>query len=389
MPITSGSSPHVLVNGLCVGPGGGYTLARELLGSLGRSRPGWRFTFALTDGSAIHEEFRTEALPENVALLWTPGATANRAVRSIYERTGLARWTRRHQASAVVQLNGMLVPSFGLPTVSVHSNPMPYREDLWAGNPIDHAVYYLQRREHVRSLRQASFTVWVSNSLRALVCDRAGFEPERDEVVHLGLAQCFDRDAEGLPAWNTRPMEVLTVSNVVPHKRQSLMIRALGLLVKQPGFGALRYRIVGDCSRSYRAELERIARDVGVSDRVIFEDRVPQSRVREAYLNARVLAFMSVCECFGLPPIEAMASGTPSIVAESSSAREIYGDAVEYCPPDDLEALVARLAVLLTDEGRAAEIGELGRARAHRYSWNTTGERMAAILDGVMRDARR
>ena len=127
-------------------------------------------------------------------------------------------------------------------------------------------------------------------------------------------------------------MELLTVSNVVPHKRQALMIRALAVLVKRPEFNALRYRIVGMCSRSYRAELERIALDGGVSDRVIFEDRVAESRVQEAYLNARVHAFMSVCECFGLPPLEAMASGTPSIVAESASGREIYGDAVDIAP---------------------------------------------------------
>jgi glycosyltransferase involved in cell wall biosynthesis len=93
---------------------------------------------------------------------------------------------------------------------------------------------------------------------------------------------------------------------------------------------------------------------------------------------------MSVCECFGIPPLEAMAFGTPVVAADCCSAREIYGDAVEYCPPDDLDALTDKLERLLTDETRVNELRSLGAQRTQLYTWERTADRIAHHLGELM-----
>jgi glycosyltransferase involved in cell wall biosynthesis len=142
--------------------------------------------------------------------------------------------------------------------------------------------------------------------------------------------------------------------------------------------------MLGAIKDSYRLELEQLAQRLGVADRVIIEGRVSQDRIESCLASARAFAFMSVCECFGIPPMEAMTFGTPVVSADCCSAREIYGDAVEYCTPDDVEMLVAKLELLLTDESRVNELRSLGAARTQLYSWERTASRIGHHLSELM-----
>lgn len=372
---------HVLVNGLCVTPGGIFTVARELLASLAHLRPDWKFTLLLTSGRPLHCEFVDAGLPSNVEMLWAPAATANRGFRIAYENTVLPRWVQENKADVSLQINGMIIPALGIPTFSHSGDPWPYRADLWRTTPADRIVAFFKRHEHRRALRTADFIGWTSNYLRDLVCAHFGFEPLNHEVFHNGMPERYlEKARQPLPEWESRPMDILTVSTVVSYKRQALVIEALPSLIRRPGFENVRYRMIGLVSPRYRAQLQSRANELGVGDHIIFEGRVSQTRVEEAYANARVFAFPSVCECFGLPPVEAMVFGTPNVIADCCSAREIYGDAVEYCTPDDAASLADALARVMTDTDRAEELRRRGALCAQRYSWTKTAERVAGRL---------
>jgi glycosyltransferase involved in cell wall biosynthesis len=374
-----------MVNGLCVPAGGVFTVARELLMSLSHQHPDWRFTLVLSEGKSIHQEFKSVGFPDNVTFHWTPKLTANRGLRLVYENTALTKWAKQNAVDAALQLNGMMIPALDAPTFSHAGDPWPYRHDLWSGDPFESGVTFAKRHEFARAIRNAPMVGWTSTYLRDLVCEYHGFEPKKSEVLHNGLPEAYrQRALRELPPWSSRPMEILTVSNVVPYKKQSLVIEALARLVQRPRFESLRYRLLGAVDASYRAEIEKLAARLGVADRLIIEGRVSQERIESCLATARAFAFMSVCECFGIPPLEAMTFGTPVVAADCCSAREIYGDAVEYCPVDDLDTLTDKLELLLTDEKRVEELRVLGAQRTQLYSWERTAGRVGHHLAELM-----
>lgn len=109
--------------------------------------------------------------------------------------------------------------------------------------------------------------------------------------------------------------------------------------------------------------------------------RVTDGELRALYENAAVFVFPSLYEGFGVPPLEAMSLGCPVISSDSSAMPEILGDAALFFPCGDAAACAARLReVLALDAAGRQRLVDRGRARAARYSWDTSAERLGAIL---------
>jgi glycosyltransferase involved in cell wall biosynthesis len=87
------------------------------------------------------------------------------------------------------------------------------------------------------------------------------------------------------------------------------------------------------------------------------------------YRLAAVFVFPSLYEGFGLPPLEAMASGTPVVTSNVSSLPEVVGDAAVLVDPHDVGSIVAGLRSVLTDPVRAEEMRRKGLERAREFSW--------------------
>jgi glycosyltransferase involved in cell wall biosynthesis len=96
-----------------------------------------------------------------------------------------------------------------------------------------------------------------------------------------------------------------------------------------------------------------------------------------------VFCYPSLAEGFGLPVLEAMAAGTAVLTSDRSSLPEVGGDAVAYADPTDVGAIAARLAELLSDPARRADLGKRARARAATFSWERTAEIVVETLEGI------
>ncbi len=377
---------RILLDGLSISWGGGYTVGRALFIGLARARPQWLVHLALVEGHPAHAPLRDELLPSNSRLHWAPPFARGPLARAVFENSGLALLARRERIDAVVQLSGMAVPALRLPTLAHFQDPSPYLPaEVWGATPLNKVQGVLRRFAHRRALRSADLVGFTSRYLRDLICGRNGVTPRRAEIFPNGLDEsALERAKRPLLNWVNRPFEIVTVGNVLPHKRQWLVIDALARLAARPGFEALRYRIVGRCEPRYRSILLERARRLGVEDRVVFEGHVSDERVHEALAGARCFVLMSVMESFGIPALEAMTFGTPVVTTDCCAMPEVCDGAAELCPPDDPATLADTIARVMTDAAHAEDLRRRGAERAQRFGWAVTAERMAASIEEIL-----
>ena len=168
---------------------------------------------------------------------------------------------------------------------------------------------------------------------------------------------------------------VLFVGNVKPHKNLERLIASFARLRQEPGNEDLKLLIIGEDVSRY-GSLRRTVEGAGVRQDVRFFGFVPDRTLAALYRMASVFAFPSLYEGFGLPPLEAMACGTPVVTSRISSLPEVVGDAAVLIDPYDVEDITRGLRRALQDETLRAELIEKGRVRARSFSW----ERSAAAV---------
>jgi glycosyltransferase involved in cell wall biosynthesis len=146
-----------------------------------------------------------------------------------------------------------------------------------------------------------------------------------------------------------------------------------------------RLVLVGDNRTSPRQDPLAIARGLGVGDRVEWHAWIDDTRLSAYYASARVFAFLSDYEGFGMTPFEAIAHGVPPVVLDTPHSREVYGDGARLVPRD-AAAIGDALATLLTDDAAHRALLAAGRRQLARYSWERTA---SVLMDALKQAARR
>jgi len=122
-----------------------------------------------------------------------------------------------------------------------------------------------------------------------------------------------------------------------------------------------------------------IVQELGIGKRVVFTGWVPEEDKPALYSGARALVFPSLYEGFGLPPLEALACGTPVIASNRGSLPEIVGDGGLLLEPDDVERLAEAMEKLLNDDTLWGDLRQKGLAHASRFSWEKTAQETLAV----------
>jgi glycosyltransferase involved in cell wall biosynthesis len=118
--------------------------------------------------------------------------------------------------------------------------------------------------------------------------------------------------------------------------------------------------------------------------RVVLTGHVPEKDLDALLRGASLFVYPSLCEGFGLPVLDAMARGIPSVVSEASSLPEVAGDAALLVDPTSTSALTEAMRRVLEEEGLAARLAESGFARAATYSWRRTAESTLAVYRSIL-----
>jgi glycosyltransferase involved in cell wall biosynthesis len=173
----------------------------------------------------------------------------------------------------------------------------------------------------------------------------------------------------------------LYVGNIKPHKNLERLIDAFDL-VRRGGFERLELLIIGDQISKY-PRLRRAVDKHKLHKHVRFLGFVPDDTLAALYRLATVFVFPSLYEGFGLPPLEAMASGTPVVTSNRSSLPEVVGDAAVLVDPYSAVSMAEGIQQVLGDAELRRSLSARGLARAREFSWETSIRRIHEVYMDV------
>ena len=226
-------------------------------------------------------------------------------------------------------------------------------------------------------LRESRAVIAVSEATRREVLAAYGLRPERVHVIPNGYDHAEfvpvgpATDDGGVPY-------VLYVGNLLPHKNLPRLIEAVARVARQ---FPVRLVVAGSGTPGRLAELRRLAENAGSLLELM--PYVSQRALPALYRGASLVAMPSLAEGFGLPPLEAMACGTPVVVGNTSAMPEVVGDAGLLIDPEDTSAISDAILRLLTQEPLRKDLIARGLARAAAFSWERTARQVLAVLDEV------
>ncbi|WP_443971578.1 glycosyltransferase family 4 protein [Sphingobium sp. CR28] len=240
-------------------------------------------------------------------------------------------------------------------------------------HPVERLEYF--DREFEDSLRRARHVLTDSENGRQEVMEFAGLHPSKVTAVHLGVSPSYMpfRGSEderlilaryGLQAHNY----ALCVATLEPRKRIDMAIRAHALMRRRTG-SKMPLVVVGAGGWRNGSLRELIEIEQGKGT-IILLGYVASDDLPTLYAAARLFVYLSVYEGFGLPPIEAMASGVPVIASDRSCLPEVTAGAAMLVNPDDLDSCVGAIERGLNDEAWRELAIQRGLQVAAGYTWD-------------------
>lgn len=306
--------------------------------------------------------------------------SANRRRRLIRRRmAALAR--ERPGLLHLADPNGV-PPAKSVPfTLTCHDLiPMVMHKEYLAPVPLWPSLYgAIERAKYQRTRRILA----VSHATKKDVCERLDVPDDRVDVVWHGVDhQVFHRHA----APNERAQldsivggpgaYVLYLGAGDPRKDLDTLLRAF----TESGLSReARLVLAGNLGVKRTASLTALARKLQIEAAVQFAGYVPEEVVPALYRQAAVHTFLSRYEGFGLPVIEALACGAPTITSKGSSLDEVAGDGALVVPCGETDALVAALKSAFFDSAQRAELARLGLLRAQTFTWRKCAEQTIAF----------
>jgi glycosyltransferase involved in cell wall biosynthesis len=220
-----------------------------------------------------------------------------------------------------------------------------------------------RRIAYDRAVRRADAVIVLSEFVRARAVELLGLDVDRVHVVPHGVDHTVFRPGD-------EPRETFLLYPARPwrHKNHARLLQAFTVL--RGDIPGLRLVLTGD-------GLERLGPVPGGVERLGY---VPRHELASLYRRAACLVFPSLYEGFGLPPLEAMASGCPVAASSRSAIPETCGDAAVLFDPEDVHAIANGVRGALA---RAEELRERGIARAAAFSWEASARAHEAVYEAA------
>ena len=374
----------VLINAVSAKLGGAATYARNLARSLAeQGAAGDEFLF-------IVPEERAAEMPSDVKrvrVMSSGAAGGSYAARWWWEQVTLRSLTRRERPDVLFSSANFAMLACPCPQVLLVRIPIyfsrEYLEHVLADKPATFRAEIALRRWLVaRSVNAADFVMTPTAAMRDDLARFVKLDANRAVVNSYGVPgeRVTKTEARGTSA----RFRILWVSHYADHKNLATLLRAAEILRAEMDFelvltldAALRngqHTPIPEAEREMLARLAGVARLTGVRS---YEE------TWALYREADVFVFPSLCESFGHPLVESMASGLPIVASDIPVHREICGDAAAYFPVLDAAALAETLRKLLRDAAARQQLVARGGERVKKFLWEDHVARLLELWRGM------
>ena len=249
-----------------------------------------------------------------------------------------------------------------------------------------------RQRLYTESAHRADHICAISDFTRHTLIDKLGVPPEKVTTVWLAADPGFspvprEDDARVLGSYGLEAGGYLYFpAHTWHHKNHRAAIEALRVL--RDRHGTSRTLVCTGGAREAQPAIEAQIAKAGLGGQVRFLGYCPQREIPSLYRGAACLVFPSLFEGFGMPVLEAMASGCPVVCSDTTSLPEIAGGAALLLSPRDPEALAAAVHQLLTDADLRRDLVTRGIGRAAAFSWRRHTLETIAVLRRVHQQMR-
>jgi glycosyltransferase involved in cell wall biosynthesis len=242
-----------------------------------------------------------------------------------------------------------------------------------------------------RVARSATAIVSLSEATKRDLIELLGVSPERISVIPCGVSKAFAPIATGDPhlfgvreRYDLPENYAITVGAIEPRKNLPRLLRAVDSLRRsRREFRDITLLHVGPSGWLSR-DVSQTVSELGLQERVRFLGYVPNEDLSALYQLARVSVYPSLFEGFGLPVLEAMASGCPVVTSSCSSMPEVAGGAAVLVDPMSEESIADGMARVWVDDPFREDLIARGRARAAKFTWESVARETMQLYDRVL-----
>ncbi|MGE5558259.1 MAG: glycosyltransferase family 4 protein [Bacillota bacterium] len=238
-----------------------------------------------------------------------------------------------------------------------------------------------------KALERAEMLITVSHHTRQDLVSLLKIPPEKIAVIYEAPDEMFHpMDAavvkKGLEAYKISPGYLLYLGGFSPRKNLLLLVEAYQRLIKE-GTDLPVMVLAGNQTGQYQL-LASLVEKYGLQEKIVFPGYVAVNDLPALYNGARMFIYPSIYEGFGLPPLEAMACGVPTIASRTSSIPEIVENGAwlvdPYCPDE----LSTAIEFLFANPEQANELAARGKRRAAEFTWGKTAYQTLLVYESIL-----
>lgn len=243
-----------------------------------------------------------------------------------------------------------------------------------------------------RAVQSSVAILTLSEHARSEIVRAYAVPPAKVHIVAPGIGPEFkpavsaDRIAALRAKYDLNETHLLYVGNANPRKNLTALVAAFALARRELPDLTL---VLAGAGMEFSSEVDRALNTYGVSHAVRRLPFIPQDELPVLYASARAFFYASKLEGFGIPPVEAMACGTPVISAPNPPMPEVLGDAAFFTFDDSPQALGRGAVRVLTDEALRRTLSARGIQRAALYTWENAAQKTLAIYADVLQNPQR